>query len=192
MMRACRALYALPAACRRMSNGQRRRPSRMRSPGSSGRIHDRCCRGSVRQYVVPIRVAKRAARTWIDFQNDVTARGIALAARAGFGSVEHIKRYTGTGMALSEAGSLQPKHLAGARHEASERYWRVSGAGRGARPVSRTGRVAAEIASGRGFAVGKAGAACADQPHALVDVSSIYNTLRVSGGELLPYIMVSA
>lgn len=45
---------------------------------------------------------KGAAKAFIDFQNDVTARDIRLAAREGFHSVEHVKRYTTTGMATDQ------------------------------------------------------------------------------------------
>ncbi len=38
-------------------------------------------------------------RAWLDFQNDVTTKDIELAAREGFASVEHMKRYTTQGMA---------------------------------------------------------------------------------------------
>ncbi len=38
-------------------------------------------------------------RQWIDFQNDVTLKDVALAARENFSSVEHLKRYTTLGMA---------------------------------------------------------------------------------------------
>jgi sarcosine oxidase subunit alpha len=41
-------------------------------------------------------------RAWIDFQNDVTAKDIALATREGFRSIEHVKRYTTTGMATDQ------------------------------------------------------------------------------------------
>lgn len=41
-------------------------------------------------------------RAFIDFQNDVTAKDIKLAAREGFESVEHVKRYTTTGMATDQ------------------------------------------------------------------------------------------
>lgn len=39
---------------------------------------------------------------WVDFQNDVTAGDIALAARENFRSVEHLKRYTTLGMASDQ------------------------------------------------------------------------------------------
>ncbi|MGE0701374.1 MAG: 2Fe-2S iron-sulfur cluster-binding protein, partial [Hyphomicrobiaceae bacterium] len=61
----------------------------------------------------PVAVATRTAhaRSFVDFQNDVTAKDVALAAREGFRSVEHLKRYTTTGMATdqgktSNAGAL--------------------------------------------------------------------------------------
>jgi sarcosine oxidase subunit alpha len=46
--------------------------------------------------------SKRSSRVWIDFQNDVTLKDIQLAAREGFESIEHIKRYTTTGMATDQ------------------------------------------------------------------------------------------
>ncbi len=41
-------------------------------------------------------------KAFVDFQNDVTAADIALAAREGFRSVEHLKRYTTLGMATDQ------------------------------------------------------------------------------------------
>lgn len=41
-------------------------------------------------------------RAFIDFQNDVTAKDVKLAVREGFHSIEHIKRYTTTGMATDQ------------------------------------------------------------------------------------------
>jgi sarcosine oxidase subunit alpha len=42
------------------------------------------------------------AKTFVDFQNDVTAHDIPLAAQEGFSSVEHLKRYTTLGMATDQ------------------------------------------------------------------------------------------
>jgi len=39
---------------------------------------------------------------FVDWQNDVTTKDLALATREGFHSVEHIKRYTTTGMATDQ------------------------------------------------------------------------------------------
>jgi len=41
-------------------------------------------------------------RVWIDYQNDVTAKDVELAARENFISVEHLKRYTTLGMATDQ------------------------------------------------------------------------------------------
>ena len=41
-------------------------------------------------------------RAWIDFQNDVTEKDVKLAVREGFRSIEHVKRYTTTGMATDQ------------------------------------------------------------------------------------------
>jgi sarcosine oxidase subunit alpha len=41
-------------------------------------------------------------RAFVDFQNDATAKDIQLAVREGFRSIEHIKRYTTTGMATDQ------------------------------------------------------------------------------------------
>jgi sarcosine oxidase, subunit alpha len=41
-------------------------------------------------------------RAFVDFQNDVTAKDIRLAVQEGFRSIEHVKRYTTTGMATDQ------------------------------------------------------------------------------------------
>ena len=47
-------------------------------------------------------VAASMQKAFVDFQNDVTAADIELAAREGFRSVEHLKRYTTLGMATDQ------------------------------------------------------------------------------------------
>ena len=44
-------------------------------------------------------------RVWIDPQNDVTLKDVGLAAREGYQSVEHLKRYTTLGMATDQGRS---------------------------------------------------------------------------------------
>ena len=39
---------------------------------------------------------------FVDFQNDVCAKDIKLALKEGFQSIEHVKRYTTTGMATDQ------------------------------------------------------------------------------------------
>ena len=41
-------------------------------------------------------------KAFVDWQNDVTAGDLALAAREGFRSIEHVKRYTTVGMATDQ------------------------------------------------------------------------------------------
>lgn len=52
------------------------------------------------------------AKAFIDFQNDVMAKDIRLAVREGFHSIEHIKRYTTTGMATDQGKTSNINGLA--------------------------------------------------------------------------------
>ncbi|GAA5069942.1 sarcosine oxidase subunit alpha family protein [Roseibacterium beibuensis] len=45
---------------------------------------------------------KKRAKMWLDFQNDVKVSDVQLAAREGYESVEHTKRYTTLGMATDQ------------------------------------------------------------------------------------------
>jgi sarcosine oxidase, subunit alpha len=47
-------------------------------------------------------VPRVGSKQFVDFQNDVTADDIALAARENYRSVEHLKRYTTTGMGTDQ------------------------------------------------------------------------------------------
>src|SRR3984885_12288812 len=51
-------------------------------------------------------------RRWMDFQNDVTLKDVALAAREGYVSVEHLKRYTTLGMATDQGKTANVNGLA--------------------------------------------------------------------------------
>lgn len=62
-------------------------------------------------------------KAFVDFQNDVTAKDIALSAQEGFISVEHTKRYTTLGMATDQGKTSNINGLAllaAARGEAIE------------------------------------------------------------------------
>lgn len=52
-------------------------------------------------------VATRRAKAFVDFQHDVTDSDIGLAAREGFVSIEHLKRYTTLGMATDQGKTSQ-------------------------------------------------------------------------------------
>ena len=51
-------------------------------------------------------------KAFVDFQNDVTADDVTLAAREGFRSVEHLKRYTTLGMATDQGRTANVVGLA--------------------------------------------------------------------------------
>ena len=51
---------------------------------------------------LPTDQSSRNGRAFVDFQNDVTTEDVRLAVREGFESVEHLKRYTTTGMATDQ------------------------------------------------------------------------------------------
>ena len=53
-----------------------------------------------------------SGRVWIDYQNDVTAKDVELAARENFVSVEHLKRYTTLGMATDQGKTSNLNGLA--------------------------------------------------------------------------------
>lgn len=48
------------------------------------------------------RVRKSRGKAFVDFQHDVTVQDIEIAAREGFGSAEHAKRYTTLGMGTDQ------------------------------------------------------------------------------------------
>ena len=47
-------------------------------------------------------IQSAGSKAFVDWQNDVTLNDLALATREGFRSIEHIKRYTTTGMATDQ------------------------------------------------------------------------------------------
>ncbi len=57
-------------------------------------------------------------KCFVDYQNDATAKDIKLALREGFRSIEHVKRYTTTGMGTDQ-GKLGNMHALGIVSETS-------------------------------------------------------------------------
>ncbi|MEY8097656.1 sarcosine oxidase subunit alpha family protein [Falsihalocynthiibacter sp. S25ZX9] len=54
-------------------------------------------------WIIPAKAtADMRAKSWLDFQNDVKVSDVQLAAREGYESVEHTKRYTTLGMATDQ------------------------------------------------------------------------------------------
>nr|MDQ2705531.1 2Fe-2S iron-sulfur cluster-binding protein [Pseudomonadota bacterium] len=60
----------------------------------------------------PLWHVKGKKKAFVDFQNDVTASDVALAALEGFQSVEHLKRYTTLGMATDQGKTSNVQGLA--------------------------------------------------------------------------------
>ena len=63
-------------------------------------------------WLIPSNVSLDKTKSFIDFQNDSTAKDIKLALREGFRSIEHVKRYTTTGMATDQ-GKTSNMHALG-------------------------------------------------------------------------------
>ncbi len=61
--------------------------------------------------VGPIEV-RAEGRAFLDFQNDVQAKDVDLALREGFGAIEHVKRYTTTGMGTDQGKTSNVNALA--------------------------------------------------------------------------------
>jgi len=51
---------------------------------------------------LPVTAPPSKQRAFVDWQHDVTTKDLALATREGFQSIEHVKRYTTTGMATDQ------------------------------------------------------------------------------------------
>ncbi len=72
------------------------------------------CAGDGLPEVAPLPDVTRRHRgkAFVDLQNDVTAEDVRLAVREGFGSVEHLKRYTTLGMATDQGRTSSVNGLA--------------------------------------------------------------------------------
>ncbi len=53
-------------------------------------------------WIIPSEQNFGKTKMFVDFQNDVTAKDIKLALKEGYKSIEHVKRYTTTGMATDQ------------------------------------------------------------------------------------------
>ncbi len=76
-----------------------------------GKAHRKAAPKAVAEDMQPIRPVwvmpanagpEKRAKMWLDFQNDVKVSDVQLAAREGYESVEHTKRYTTLGMATDQ------------------------------------------------------------------------------------------
>jgi sarcosine oxidase subunit alpha len=99
-------LAAGHAAARAAGHGKGRRPAAPKAPEPETEPLRPMWR-------VPAPGAKsRGTRHFVDLQNDVTVADVALAAREGYQSVEHLKRYTTTGMGTDQGKTSNVNALA--------------------------------------------------------------------------------
>jgi sarcosine oxidase subunit alpha len=108
---ACRGVFSLASA---IEDGQAAgtaaaRDATAHGPGSAAYDIDRLASSPPTDAAMagfsgalPQPAGRLGAKAFVDWQNDVTTRDLALATREGFVSVEHIKRYTTTGMATDQ------------------------------------------------------------------------------------------
>ena len=61
---------------------------------------------------LPASRATSGQKSFVDWQHDVTLKDVRLAAREGFQSIEHVKRYTTTGMATDQGKTSNMNALA--------------------------------------------------------------------------------
>jgi sarcosine oxidase subunit alpha len=62
--------------------------------------------------ILPLWSVKTDEKSFVDFQNDVTAADVTLAKQEGFVAVEHLKRYTTLGMATDQGKTANVNGLA--------------------------------------------------------------------------------
>ena len=108
---ACRGIYALAAA---LADGSAQGAAAAAAALDPQRTGVDPAGGGARDLGLPPLLATGApagalpqaagtrGRAFVDWQNDVTSKDLALALREGFRSIEHIKRYTTTGMATDQ------------------------------------------------------------------------------------------
>ncbi len=100
---ACRGVYGLAAA---LADGTVAGVAAAKACGLAGSAHRYEVAGETPVHEAPGATPRELAgarqKAFVDFQNDVTTRDLALAAQEGFRSIEHVKRYTTVGMATDQ------------------------------------------------------------------------------------------
>ena len=101
---ACRGRYGLSACISDGHNAGRRAAGEtpITDPTVSSNVTARDLTGFVAMRVMPSNRSSKREKAFVDFQNDVTAKDLKLAVEEGFQSIEHVKRYTTTGMATDQ------------------------------------------------------------------------------------------
>ena len=100
---ACRGVFGLPAA---LADGAAAGEAAARAAGHGGAKAARFAVADASEFggggLLGLAPGVAARKAFVDFQNDVTAKDVKLATQEGFRSIEHVKRYTTTGMATDQ------------------------------------------------------------------------------------------
>jgi sarcosine oxidase, subunit alpha len=111
---ACRGVFALEAvladgaaagaaaAREATAAGRSRVATPLSAPGTEGARSSPASGGEAGFLGALPQPAGAGGKAFVDWQNDVTTKDLLLAAREGFRSIEHVKRYTTTGMATDQ------------------------------------------------------------------------------------------
>jgi sarcosine oxidase subunit alpha len=106
---ACRGVYDLAAALQdgAAAGTAASHLTRMEYPARHTTMAAQAVLGAL-----PAQSASARQKAFVDWQNDVTTGDLALATREGFRSIEHVKRYTTTGMATDQGKTSNLNALA--------------------------------------------------------------------------------
>jgi len=99
---ACRGIYGLAEV---LADGARAGAASAPEPNHAQRrfnVDTLNRRSSAHLGALPQMSPPSRGKSFVDWQHDVTTRDLALATREGFQSIEHVKRYTTTGMATDQ------------------------------------------------------------------------------------------
>ena len=108
---ACRGVFSLANAVEDGRSAAARAAGEGASGGGKAREADAGEFGGILG-ALPQPAGKPVLKAFVDWQNDVTSKDLALAAREGFRSIEHVKRYTTTGMATDQGKTSNLNALA--------------------------------------------------------------------------------
>ncbi len=99
---ACRGVFGLAEA---LSDGAAAGAAAAPEPSAPTRqfsVEAELCGDDAYLGALPAPASKPKHKSFVDWQHDVTVKDLALATREGFQSIEHVKRYTTTGMATDQ------------------------------------------------------------------------------------------
>ncbi|HMD73675.1 MAG TPA: sarcosine oxidase subunit alpha family protein [Steroidobacteraceae bacterium] len=114
---ACRGIYALAEVLEDGATAGADAASGLKAPGGARPPRRFSVAGAVTNHdayvgALPEGPSTALQKAFVDWQHDVTTRDLALATREGFRSIEHVKRYTTTGMATDQGKTSNLNALA--------------------------------------------------------------------------------